>query len=98
MDTRFFPLAPVADIPWVVYVSLLIIAVYFRFSRVLMIRNLDLVLTLLIAAAVVVSSHYRNSPSFEDAEPAAEEAVQAASNPCGGPVPQSKQAAPPPHR
>ena len=91
MDTRFFPLAPVADIPWVVYVSLLIIAVYFRFSRVLMIRNLDLVLTLLIAAAVVVSSHYRNSPSFEEAEPAAEEAVQAASNPA---IPAGSETAP----
>lgn len=57
-----FPLAPVADIPWLLYASLLVIAVYFRFSRVLMIRNLDLILTLLIATAVVVSSQYRNAP------------------------------------
>ncbi|HRA90328.1 MAG TPA: hypothetical protein PK992_19720, partial [Planctomycetaceae bacterium] len=67
MDTQF-PLAPVADLPWLVYASLLVIAVYFRFSRVLMIRNLDLILTLLIAAAVVVSSHYRNVPWSVGAE------------------------------
>ncbi|MCA9009261.1 MAG: hypothetical protein KDB01_05915 [Planctomycetaceae bacterium] len=60
MDTQF-PLAPVADLPWLAYASLLVIAVYFRFSRPLTIRNLDLFLTLLIAAAVVVSTHFRDS-------------------------------------
>ena len=63
MDTQF-PLAPVADLPWLAYASLLVIAVYFRFSRALTIRNLDLLLTLLIAAAVVVSSHFRDVPWF----------------------------------
>ena len=61
MNTQF-PLAPVADLPWLAYASLLVIAVYFRFSRALTIRNLDLLLTLLIAAAVVINSHYRNVP------------------------------------
>ncbi len=55
-----FPFAPVADLPWLGYASLLVIAVYFRFSRALTIRNLDLILTLLIAAAVVVSTHFRD--------------------------------------
>lgn len=59
METQF-PLAPVADLPWLAYASLLVIAVYFRFSRALTIRNLDLILTLLIAAAVVVSTHFRD--------------------------------------
>ena len=61
MDTQF-PLAPVADLPWLAYASLLVIAVYFRFSRALTIRNLDLILILLIAAAVVVYSHFRDVP------------------------------------
>lgn len=59
METQF-PLAPVADLPWLAYASLLVIAVYFRFSRALTIRNLDLILTLCIAAAVVVSTHFRD--------------------------------------
>ena len=57
-----FPLAPVADLPWLGYASLLVIAVYFRFSRVLTIRNLDLILTLLIASAVVIASYFRDVP------------------------------------
>lgn len=65
MDTQF-PLAPVADLPWLAYASLLVIAVYFRFSRALTIRNLDLILILLIAAAVVVYSHFRDVPYFAE--------------------------------
>ena len=67
MDTQLFPLAPVADLPWLAYASLLVVAVYFRFSRALTIRNLDLVLVLLIAAAVVIFSHYRDIP-YPDAK------------------------------
>jgi len=67
MDTQF-PLAPVADLPWLAYASLLVIAVYFRFSRALTIRNLDLILTLLIAAAVVASGHFRDVPYFVEAD------------------------------
>lgn len=59
MET-LFPLAPVADLPWLAYASLLVMAVYFRFSRALTIRNVDLILTLFIAAAVVVSTHFRD--------------------------------------
>lgn len=65
MDTQF-PLAPVADLPWLAYASLLVIAVYFRFSRALTIRNLDLILILLIAAAVVVYSHFQDVPYFAE--------------------------------
>ena len=67
MDTQF-PLAPVADLPWLAYASLLVIAVYFRFSRALTIRNLDLILILLIAAAVVVYSDFRDVPYVVDAD------------------------------
>lgn len=67
MDTQF-PLAPVADLPWLAYASLLVIAVYFRFSRALTIRNLDLLLMLLIAAAVVVFTHFRDVPCYEPDE------------------------------
>ena len=66
MDT--FPLAPVADLPWLLYASLLVIAVYFRFSRALTIRNLDLTLVLLIASAVVVYSHFGEVTYFVDAD------------------------------
>ena len=67
MGTQF-PLAPVEDLPWLVYASLLVIAVYFRFSRALTIRNLDLMLILLIAAAVVVYSHFRDEPFYVAAD------------------------------
>ena len=67
MDTQLFPLAPVEDLPWLAYASLLVVAVYFRFSRALTIRNLDLILVLLIAAAVVIFSHYRDVP-YPDAK------------------------------
>ena len=66
METQF-PLAPVADLPWLAYASLLVIAVYFRFSRALTIRNLDLILTLFIATAVVVSTHFRDETYVADA-------------------------------
>ena len=75
---KLFPLAPVADLPWLAYASLLVIAVYFRFSRALTIRNLDLILILLIAAAVVVCSHFRDVPYFaakDESSPAAENGV-----------------------
>ena len=67
MDTQLFPLAPVEDLPWLAYASLLVVAVYFRFSRALTIRNLDLILVLLIAAAVVIFSHYCDVP-YPDAK------------------------------
>ncbi|MCA9083240.1 MAG: hypothetical protein KDA81_04250 [Planctomycetaceae bacterium] len=41
---------------WLLYVSLLLIAVFFRFSRVLTVRNLDLSLLLLLSTALVVSA------------------------------------------
>ena len=76
-----FPLAPVADLPWLGYASLLVIAVYFRFSRVLTIRNLDLILTLLIASAVVIASYFRDVPAFArvDESPSAAVEVEPAS-------------------
>lgn len=79
METQF-PLAPVADLPWLAYASLLVIAVYFRFSRALTIRNLDLILTLFIAAAVVVSTHFRDETYVTDAIVSAQDASPKASS------------------
>ncbi|MEO1983984.1 MAG: hypothetical protein ABGZ24_26010, partial [Fuerstiella sp.] len=41
---------------WLLYVTLLLTAIFFRFSRLLTVRNLDLVLLLLLSTALVVSA------------------------------------------
>ncbi|MDG1896663.1 MAG: hypothetical protein P8J37_17305 [Fuerstiella sp.] len=41
---------------WLLYVTLLLTALFFRFSRLLTVRNLDLVLLLLLSTALVVSA------------------------------------------
>lgn len=41
---------------WLLYVALLLTAVFFRFSRLLSVRNLDLVLVLLLSTALVVAA------------------------------------------
>ncbi|MDG2131606.1 MAG: hypothetical protein P8K08_26655 [Fuerstiella sp.] len=41
---------------WLLYVTLLLTAVFFRFSRLLTVRNLDMVLLLLLSTALVVSA------------------------------------------
>ena len=46
---------------WLLYVCLLLIAVFFRFSRVVSVRNLDLGLVLLLAVALVVSASSRKT-------------------------------------
>ena len=89
MDTQF-PLAPVSDLPWLAYASLLVIAVYFRFSRALTIRNLDLILTLLIAAAVVVSSHFRDAAYSSDPDKSVAAALNATEQSSAVDVPQNQ--------
>ncbi|MEZ6123497.1 MAG: hypothetical protein R3C49_10015 [Planctomycetaceae bacterium] len=44
---------------WLLYVSVLLIAVFFRFSRLMTVRNLDLVLMLSLSTALVVSAASR---------------------------------------
>lgn len=78
---KLFPLVPFDDLPWLGYASLLVIAVYFRFSRALTIRNLDLILVLLIAAAVVISGYFRDVPYPTQANEAAAEAEHGADSP-----------------
>jgi len=89
MDTQLFPLAPVADLPWLAYASLLVIAVYFRFSRALTIRNLDLILILLIAAAVVVYSDVSEVPYFVDVDESVSAAVNGQDPPATASSPQN---------
>lgn len=69
---------------WLAYVAFLVIAVYFRFTRILTIRNLDLTLLLLLSTAIVVTGGYRNAPwvkpvekvdATQDADSVAEEST-----------------------
>ncbi|MFO1003853.1 MAG: hypothetical protein U0936_26275 [Planctomycetaceae bacterium] len=67
---KSFLFTDVTNPTWLAYVAFLVIAVFFRFSRVLTIRNLDLTLLLLLSTAIVVSGVYRDKawvvPSKED--------------------------------
>lgn len=57
---RGFPFVQVVDPTWLLYVAVLVIAVYFRFTRVFTIRNLDLILLLLIATASALIAGYKD--------------------------------------
>lgn len=59
---KSFLFTDVTNPTWLAYVAFLIIAVYFRFSRILTIRNLDLALLLLLSSAIVVTGVYRDAP------------------------------------
>lgn len=59
---NLFLFVDVTNPTWLVYVALLVVAVYFRFSRIFTIRNLDLALLLLISTAIVVTGDYRHAP------------------------------------
>ena len=54
---------------WLAYVAFLVIAVFFRFGRILTIRNLDLTLLLLLSTAIVVAGVYRNAPFERPQDP-----------------------------
>ncbi len=60
---------------WLLYVSVLLTAVFFRFSRLLAVRNLDLVLLLSLSTALVVSAASRpnDDPVKNSSQPAAAE-------------------------
>ena len=57
---KSFLFTDVTNPTWLAYVAFLVIAVFFRFSRFLTIRNLDLTLLLLLSTAIVVSGVYRD--------------------------------------
>ena len=47
---------------WLLYVSLLVIAVFFRFSRLLSVRNLDVVFILLVSTTLIFVADTKNDP------------------------------------
>lgn len=47
---------------WLLYVALLLVAVFFRFSRLLSVRNLDLVLLLALSTALLLAADSRAAP------------------------------------
>ncbi|MCH2200648.1 MAG: hypothetical protein MK102_01650 [Fuerstiella sp.] len=55
MDFPFFQV-DVAHPAWLVYASLLVLAVFFRFSRLLSVRNLDIGLILSLSTALILAS------------------------------------------
>ena len=57
---KSFLFTDVTNPTWLVYVAFLVIAGFFRFSRFLTIRNLDLTLLLLLSTAIVVAGVYRD--------------------------------------
>lgn len=61
---KSFLFTDVTNPTWLAYVAFLVIAVFFRFSRFLSIRNLDLTLLLLLSTAIVVAGVYRDREWF----------------------------------
>ena len=56
MEHNQFLFLTVESPTWLLYVSLLVIAVFFRFSRLMSVRNLDLTLLLLLSTALVMAA------------------------------------------
>lgn len=74
MEKQFL-LVDAANPTWLVYVAVLVVAVYFRFSRFFSIRNLDLALVLMLSTALVLSGEWKNRPwvpGGEDRSPSAD--------------------------
>lgn len=59
MEHDQFLFVKVESSQWLIYVSVLLAAVFFRFSRLLTVRNLDLLLLLTLSAGLVVSGSTR---------------------------------------
>lgn len=78
---KSFLFTDVTNPTWLAYVAFLVIAVFFRFSRFVSIRNLDLTLLLLLSTAIVVSGVYRDRdwvpPKQVDSSRAAENTEEA---------------------
>jgi len=59
MDNDQFLFVTIHDPTWLLYVAVLLVAVFFRFSRLWSVRNLDLTLTLLLSTALVIEGRAR---------------------------------------
>ncbi len=79
---KSFLFVDVANPTWLVYVGLLVFAVFFRFTRILTVRNLDLTLLLLLSTALVVTAEFRDAP-VPKADVAAMSSMTVASEPPG---------------
>lgn len=63
MEHDQFLFVTVESPTWLLYVALLVIAVFFRFSRLLSVRNLDLVFLLFLSTALVITAATRPDDS-----------------------------------
>ncbi len=61
MEKQFL-FVDVANPTWLVYLSVLVLAVFFRFSRLFTVRNLDLLLVLVLSSALVIAGEWKNRP------------------------------------
>ena len=62
MEKQFL-FVDVANPTWLVYLSVLVLAVYFRFSRLFTVRNLDLLLILVLSASLVITGEWKGKPA-----------------------------------
>ena len=69
-DSRLF--IDAKQVAWWLYSALLLFAIYFRFSRVFSVRNLDLCLLLILALSATATFKYRDEPWNNDPPMAAE--------------------------
>ncbi|MEZ6063361.1 MAG: hypothetical protein R3C19_23695 [Planctomycetaceae bacterium] len=63
---KIFQLVDVSHPTWLLYISLLVIAVYFRFSRLVTVRNFDVLLLLLISTTLVIDGKWQASAESGD--------------------------------
>ena len=63
MEHNQFLFVRIESAQWLLYVAVLLVAIFFRFSRLLAVRNLDLILLLTLSTALVVSAS--NKPDEE---------------------------------
>lgn len=64
MEKQFL-FVDVANPTWLVYVSVLVLAVFFRFSRIFSVRNLDVLLMLMLSTSLVTASAWKSVPPPE---------------------------------
>lgn len=64
MEKQFL-FVDVANPTWLVYVSVLVLAVFFRFSRLFSVRNLDVLLILMLSTSLVTASAWKSVPPPE---------------------------------
>ena len=78
MEKQFL-FVDVANPTWLVYLAVLVIAVFFRFSRLFTVRNLDLVMVLALSASLVVASEWKSQTKSVPANPYQQTAISPAS-------------------